>query len=118
MEDFKKFVRNHSNLASYVINKKMTWQQFYEIYDLYGENNSIWDNFKDNIDSDISSNNNSPSLVNTFKDLISLFKGIDLKTVQKTLVSLDKAIEAFKGFNQENAVNNYEERPKYHYFED
>ena len=46
-------------------------------------------------------------------------KGIDLNTVQKTLNSLDKAIEAFKGFdkNSDN-INNYQERPKYKYFED
>ena len=51
---------------------------------------------------------------------MSLFKGVDLNTVQKTLSSLDKAIEAFKGFNGNNndLRNNYEERPKYKYFED
>ena len=95
----------------------MTWQQFYEIYDLYGENNSIWDTFT------IEENNNmlNNNVFGTIKDLFGLFKGIDLNAVQKTLTSLDKAIDAFKGLgNKEDRsdTNNYEERPKYKYFED
>lgn len=114
-EEFKKFVSRNPNLIDYVNNKKMTWQQFYEMYDLYGENNSIWDNFKENK----TSNPSSIGLINAIKEFIGLFKGIDLNTVQKTLTSLDKAIEAFKGFNSSEKIdNNYEERPKYKYFED
>ncbi len=109
-EDFKRFVRRNPQLVNYVKNNKMTWQQFYEIYDLYGEDNSIWDSFNND--------ENNPNIVSTVKDFIGLFKGIDLKTIQKTIVSLDKAIEAFKGFNSEKENTNYEERPKYKYFED
>ena len=36
-EKFKDFVKKHPELISYVKNKKMTWQDFYEIYDMYGE---------------------------------------------------------------------------------
>ena len=108
-EGFREFVKKNPNLIDYVINKKMTWQQFYEIYDLYGEDNSIWNNFKN---SDNNINNTS------FKEIISLFKGIDLKTIQKALTSLNKAIDVFKDFHNEEKVNNYEERPKYKYFED
>ena len=118
-EEFKSFVRKHPNLVKYVQNKKMTWQQFYEIYDLYGEENSIWDSFKDNETTKNTLANTS--LIATIKELFKLFKGVDLNTVQKTLSSLDKAIEAFKGFNGNNNLNqagNYEERPKYKYFED
>lgn len=117
-EEFKKFVQKNPNLASYVNNNKMTWQQFYEMYDLYGENNSIWNNFKDNIGS--SKSPTTGNFISTVKEFIDLFKGIDLNTVQKTLSSIDKAIESFKGFstNNNSVNNNYEERPKYKYFED
>ncbi len=112
IDEFKKFVRNNPNLANYVIDKKMTWQQLYEIYDLYGENNSIWDNFKNK---DITNSNN---VVTTIKDFIGLIKGIDLNSVQKTLTSLSDIIETFKGFNNKDNGSSYEERPKYKYFED
>ena len=36
-EDFKKFVKKNPRLLRYINNKEMTWQQFYEMYDLYGE---------------------------------------------------------------------------------
>lgn len=114
-EEFKAFVKKNPEFVDYVRNNKMTWQQFYEIYDLYGENNSIWNSFKNNKEV----NSSNTNLVSTIKEFLGLFKGIDLNNVQKTLASLDKAIEAFKGFNNSsNNVNTYDERPKYKYFED
>lgn len=114
-EEFKLFVQKNPQLASYVTSKKMTWQQFYEIYDLYGENNSIWNNFK----KEENTSSNNTNLITVIKELFNQIKGIDLTGVQKTLISLDKAIEAFKGFNSNNEVSNdFVERAKYKYFED
>lgn len=122
-ERFKIFVRNHPSLANHVNNKKMTWQQFYELYDLYGEDNNIWDSFLNNNtnNSDRNSNVNNTNIMSSLRDFLGIFKGIDLNTVQKTLNSLDKAIDTFKGIgfnNNNNNRTNYEERPKYKYFED
>ena len=36
-DDFKNFVRTKPELIKYVKNGEMTWQKFYEIYDLYQE---------------------------------------------------------------------------------
>ena len=114
LDAFKKFVKNNPYLINYVKNDKMTWQKFYEIYDLYGEDDSIWNNFKSNGNS----NNNTTSISNTLKEIVNLIKGIDLNNVRKALTSLDKAIEAFKGFNNSDSNETYEERPKNKYFED
>lgn len=46
-DDFRAFVKARPNLASYVESNDMTWQKFYELYDLYGEDESIWDKYKD-----------------------------------------------------------------------
>ncbi len=118
IDEFKNFVRNNPHLIKYVKDKKMTWQQFYEIYDLYGANDKIWDDFNN---SSLSNNTNysTSSLINTIKEIFGLVKGIDLKSVQKALTSLNQAIEAFKGFNDSNENNNsYDERPKNKYYED
>lgn len=143
-EKFKIFVRNHPILINHVRNKKMTWQQFYELYDLYGEDDKIWNEFLDgtntiNVNENLSNNRNSgnnntnnqntnnqninnDNIAGTIKNFLGLFKGIDMNTVQRTLGSLDKAIEAFKGISSNNNDNgnrtSYEERPKYKYFED
>ena len=37
-EAFKSFISTHPELITYVKNKESTWQDFYEIYDIYGEN--------------------------------------------------------------------------------
>ena len=109
-EDFKKFVRRNPNLAKYVENKKMTWQQFYEMYDLYGEDNEVWNDFKED---------NKGNIVDTIKDFLDLFKGIDLKTIQKVLSTTSKAIDAFKSFNTSEKQDNTEYADdKYKYFED
>ncbi len=113
LESFKNFVKNNPYLVKYVTNNKMTWQKFYEIYDLYGEDDNIWNDFKKNDTSTSSSNIGS-----AFKEIINLVKGIDLNSVQKALNSLDKAIDAFKGFNNNENINLYQERPKNKYFED
>ncbi|MDE5587479.1 MAG: YlbD family protein, partial [Bacilli bacterium] len=44
-ETFKRFVRSHPNLVSHVNRGETTWQKLYEMYDLYGENNSIWNSY-------------------------------------------------------------------------
>ena len=112
LESFKKFVRNNPYLINYVKNDKMTWQKFYEIYDLYGEDDSIWNDFKNN---DTVNDNN---IINTFKGITNLVKGIDLKSLQKALTSFDKAIETFKGLSNNNDTNVYQERPINKYYED
>ena len=116
IDEFKKFVKDNPHLVKYVTDKKMTWQQFFEIYDLYGKDDKIWNDFKDNATTSTTTNSN---WVNTIKEIFGLVKGIDLNGVQKALTSLDKAIEAFKGFNSDNiARESYQERPKNKYFED
>ena len=44
-EEFKNFVRTKTELIKYVQNGKMTWQKFYELYDLYGTDESVWNKY-------------------------------------------------------------------------
>ena len=53
-EDFKLFVNNHKELIKYVNTDKMTWQKFYDMYELYGENNSIWNEYFETKEDNIS----------------------------------------------------------------
>ena len=58
-EEFKEFVRKHPNLIKYVKSNEMTWQKFYEMYDLYGEEESIWKDYLGNKNSE----NNTKEIV-------------------------------------------------------
>ncbi len=41
VDSFKGFVKKNPILITFVRNNEMTWQKFYEIYDLYGEDKNI-----------------------------------------------------------------------------
>ena len=42
VDEFKEFVRKNPKLLSYVKKGESSWQKFYEIYDLYGDNETAW----------------------------------------------------------------------------
>ena len=44
-EEFKNFARLHPELLDYIKNKEMTWQNFYEIYDIYGSDENAWSKY-------------------------------------------------------------------------
>ena len=121
-ENFKTFVRSHPELAQYVMNKKTSWQEFYELYDLYGEDNKVWNNYFEN------NNNTTPvkninTRENAMGELIKMVKNVDLKSVQKTVGNLQKTIGLLQDLGIGSAAttevsNSYEPRPMYRYFED
>lgn len=41
-ESFKEFVRKNPKLVTHVNSGDMNWQKFYEMYDMYGEENEVW----------------------------------------------------------------------------
>lgn len=109
-ETFKLFVRSHPELANHVLKNNTSWQQLYEIYELYGENNSIWNNYfnKSSITDSISSG------ASTIKDFISSLKNIDMDSVQKGINNIQKTI----GLLQDIGLTNKESEPIYKRFED
>ena len=60
IDNFKSFVRRNPNLITYVREKNTSWQEFYELYDLYGEDPTIWNKYlnKEEKRAEESSNNN------------------------------------------------------------
>lgn len=78
---FKEFISKHPELIKYVKEKQNTWQDFYEIYDIYGENNVAWEKYFNN-----SSNDSS------IGELTNLFKNINMDNVQKHINNAQKAV--------------------------
>ena len=93
VDSFKMFVRKNPNLIKYVNNNEMTWQKFYEMYDLYGEDNSIWDKYvKEEEKPTINTKNNNK---NSFNEVINMVKNMDVDKVQEGITSLQKALSLF-----------------------
>ena len=122
-EDFKRFVRSHPELIQHVNNGSMSWQKFYEMYDIYGENNSIWLKYQDSEIGDTKSVNETKKITSTvgdtsLKDLFNIVKKIDLDSVRKGAEGLQKAIALVQDFGGTKTTNNYQARPLYKHLED
>ncbi len=128
-ETFKVFVRNNPSLLEHINNNSMTWQKFYEMYDVYGENSSVWTPFlKDNTQNNFSTSSNNTytkqqSLLGdtSLKELFNMVKTIDLDTVKKAVDGLTRAINLVQDLNSSKETpknQTYEARPMYKYFED
>lgn len=109
IEDFKKFVSTKPDLASFVKNGQMTWQKFYELYDLYGDNAKVWDDYIKPVDSGI----------NKIKDMI---KGVDLDSIKEHINTAQKALDIVQELtgksSSSNVVSNITPRPLNKFFED
>ena len=119
-EEFKSFVRKNPSLITYVNNNSMTWQKFYEMYDMYGESNDIWNNYLNTTSNNIVKTNTLSSSENAFRELVNTVKGINLEKVQKGINSLQKTISLVQelGSSNNTTPKEYERRPIYKHFED
>ena len=86
-EEFKSFARLHPELVTYVKNGEMTWQKFYEIYDIYGGEESAWQNYL-NVRSAYPSLN-AEEAVGTITNKI---KNIDMNSIQEHIKTAQKAL--------------------------
>jgi len=108
------FARNHPELANSVLKGNTTWQQLYELYEIYGENHSVWNSyFQPSVSDSISSS------TTTIKDFVNTFKNLDMDSVQKGITNIQKTI----GLLQDIGIGNrkeipYEAKPIYKRFED
>lgn len=78
---FKTFVSSKPELADYIENGQMTWQKFYELYDIYGEDSSIWSKYERQ-----ESNENT---LNKFGDI---FKSVDMNSIKEHINTAQKAL--------------------------
>ena len=99
-EKFKEFVKSNPKLIDYVRNNNKSWQELYEIYVLYGEDSSIWNNYL---------NSNKTGL----DELIKMIQGVNLESVKKTVDSIQKAITIIQNIGTTNKSENYEKAREY-----
>lgn len=92
LDEFKKFVSNHPEFVDYVSSNKTSWQKIYELYDLYGENNSIWNKYK----------KISPKESVDLKGLFSILKNINLDSLEENISSIQKAVGLVEEFTKPN----------------
>ena len=82
---FKNFVKDNPSLVNHIKNKNHSWQDFYEIYDIYGEDKGVWDKYLSDDGSRIS-----------LSEITALMKGVNLTNVQKYVTNCQKAINVIQ----------------------
>lgn len=112
-DTFKSFARLHPELATTVLEGKASWQQLYELYEIYGEDTPLWGNYlqKESIQKESQS---------SFKDIFNTLKNLDMDTVQKGITNLQKTIGLLQdvGLTNKPNIKTYEPRPIYKNFGD
>ena len=85
-EEFKEFVRKNPRLVKYVKEGNSSWQKFYEIYDLYGEDKEAW---KDYLPVAAAA---TATATLGIADFMNWFKSMDLDSIQNGVNSLQRVL--------------------------
>ena len=122
-EQFKEFVRKNPRLISYVKNNEMTWQKFYEMYDLYGESEDAWKEYitKEEVKQEVNETVNSGVSGLTLSQVVNWFKNVDLDGLQEGIGNVQRVLGVVQDFTkkpEEPEKNTYKPRPLYKHFED
>ncbi len=95
-EEFKNFVSGHPELLNHVKSGNMTWQKFYEIYDLYGSDETKWQSYFKTSSSDTKEERAGGKL--SLGGITELIKKADMSSIQKHINTAQKAINLFQEF--------------------
>lgn len=87
-EEFKDFVSKHPSLVNVVKEKRHSWQDLFEVFDLYGADEALWDKYLSNREVSGAASIKDSSL----GELAKLFKNINIDNVQKYIDTAQKAI--------------------------
>ena len=114
-EEFKEFIKKRPELVEYIKNKEMTLQSFYELYDIYGDDENAWKTYERSAQ--------IPSINPT--KITEIMKNINLDEIQKHVNTAQKALGIVEDLTTKgtNNINNIVKgpaspRPLNKFFED
>lgn len=92
-EEFKIFISKHPEILEYIKNKEMTFQDFYEIYDIYGDDEKTWDRYFSN-----------GGISDKLGELSKIIKNINIDNVEKHINNAQKAISIIQELTKKEPV--------------
>jgi hypothetical protein len=118
--EFKEFVKKNPILLKYIKSNEMTWQKFYEIFDMYGEEETAW---KDYITPEEKVEAAATAATTGFAlgDMLSWLKGLNLDSVQEGIQSLQRVVGVIGDVSNKKTPSTdpeYKPRPLYKHFDD
>ena len=94
LDKFKEFIKDKEYLVDKVNNGETSWQKLYEVYDLYGEDASIFkksDEVKEETNGD-----------NRMKNLLKAFEGVDMNKINENLDGVKKVLAVLGEFTKKD----------------
>ena len=125
-EEFKEFVKNNPKLISFVKNNEMTWQKFYEMYDLYGTEESVWKDYigEKKVENEVTETAVKTGVAGlTLSEVVKWFKNVDLDGIQEGIGNVQRVLGVVQDFSKKDSSTEsnkpaYKPRPLYKHFED
>jgi hypothetical protein len=98
---FKEFIKDKEFLIEKVNRKETTWQSLYEIYDLYGEDASIFKKKEESNEENETKQLNNDNKVN---NLLKAFEGVDVNKINENLEGVRKVLAVLSEFSKKEDV--------------
>ena len=128
-EEFKEFVKENPKLIKFVKNNEMTWQKFYEMYDLYGKDENVWKDYigvteeQTNTVEKVEKAGKSGIAGLSLSEVVNWFKNVDLDGLQEGIGNVQRVLGVVQDFSKKDNTTNttkqtYKPRPLYKHFED
>lgn len=108
---FKEFINEHPKLRSEIRKNGRSWQEYYEKWVLLGEDDPMWEKYRDNENED-NSNEKSGNKSELFGQLLKMTENIDIEKVQKNVQQLSGTIGTIQEMLTEYQRNKTPEQPQ------
>ncbi len=113
-DEFKEFVKKNPSLIKHIKTGEMSWQKYFEIYDLYGEDEKAWKDYikKEEVVDAVEATSATAGF-------LSWLKTLDLDSIQNGVQSVQRVLSVLGDFgSKETKKEEYKPRPMYKHFED
>lgn len=109
IDDFREFVKKYPKIKDDVKNGIKTWQVLYEDWVMLGEEDSVWDIYKETTSkADIGSKKLDDLLTTSnIKNIIEYVKKINPDSISKTLNTIQKVLQITQSFGGKPTPNLY-----------
>lgn len=112
-EAFKNFVKDNPVLVKYIKDGSMSWQKFYEIYDIYGNDSNAWKDYLGVA--------TAATVAASSTDILGFIKNLDLDSIQSGVSSVQRVVGVFQdlvGNKGSTTKSEYKPRPTYKHLDD
>lgn len=109
IDEFREFVKKYPKIKDDVKNGVKTWQVLYEDWVMLGEEDSVWDIYKETTSkADIGSKKLDDLLTTSnIKNIIEYVKKINPDSISKTLNTIQKVLQITQSFGGKPTPNLY-----------